>query len=316
MDLFQDLTSGTAMRFVIAFILVLGLIGLAAFLFRRFGEGRLPMAGGGRGRQPRLAVLDSAVVDAKRRLVLIRRDNSEHLLLIGGPSDVVIETNINRTVPAPAPEPVRRSLIQPRGAATPEPLHEPEPESSIVPSETVHEEPAPPAPPTPAPRPQPAAYSPPPPLPPRAVAHPSALSQTPAVAAPAPAPTPPPPPTPAPVSAAPVSASQPKLDPQYADMAQRLEAALRKPATVPPPAATPSSAPAVNPPRPAETRPMPQVSVPPRPAPMPPRPAPGPQEPTIAKPAPAPPPQQAADNVFDNLEAEMASLLGQDGKKS
>ena len=52
-----------------------------------------------RGRQPRLAVIDAAAVDGRRRLVLIRRDNVEHLVMIGGPTDVVIEPNIVRAVP-------------------------------------------------------------------------------------------------------------------------------------------------------------------------------------------------------------------------
>src|SRR5215475_13362086 len=71
-------------------IVVLVLLALAFWLLRRFGGGRL---GGGatRGRQSRLAVIDQATVDSCRHLVLIRRDNVEHLLIIGGPSDVVVE---------------------------------------------------------------------------------------------------------------------------------------------------------------------------------------------------------------------------------
>lgn len=42
----------------------------------------------------RLTVLDTIVVDENRRLVLIRRDRIEHLLLIGGPTDVVVESQI------------------------------------------------------------------------------------------------------------------------------------------------------------------------------------------------------------------------------
>src|SRR5664279_5714347 len=57
---------------------------------------RQPPGGGTRGRQPRLAVIDAATVDGRRRLVLIRRDNVEHLLMIGGPTDVVVEPNIVR----------------------------------------------------------------------------------------------------------------------------------------------------------------------------------------------------------------------------
>jgi flagellar protein FliO/FliZ len=289
--------------FAFAFILVLGLIGITALIIRRFGAGAMPSSGGGRGRQPRLAVLDSAVVDAKRRLILIRRDNSEHLLLIGGPSDVVVETNIVRTSgPAPMPMPVpqsqperqpeRRPAREQRGAPQ---VQEQEFESPLVP-EPAYEEPAAPTPP-PAPRPQPAAYSPPPPLPPRAVAHPSAATP------PAPQPQPAPTPQVAP-QAAPQPASQGKLDPQYADMAQRLEAALRKPATVPAPKA------------PEATRPMPQAAQP-RPAPMPQtRPMPASPAPAVAQPAPRPGPAPAGQpNPFDSLEAEMASLLGQDKKR-
>jgi hypothetical protein len=49
---------------------------------------------GGKAREPRLLVLDAAAVDPKRRLVLIRRDDVEHLIMIGGPTDIVIETGI------------------------------------------------------------------------------------------------------------------------------------------------------------------------------------------------------------------------------
>lgn len=42
----------------------------------------------------RLAVVDAAIVDHQRKLVLVRRDDVEHLILIGGPTDVVVEQNI------------------------------------------------------------------------------------------------------------------------------------------------------------------------------------------------------------------------------
>ncbi|MFM2422310.1 MAG: hypothetical protein RL291_840 [Pseudomonadota bacterium] len=42
----------------------------------------------------RLGVLELTPVDGRRRLVLVRRDDVEHLIMIGGPVDVVIETNI------------------------------------------------------------------------------------------------------------------------------------------------------------------------------------------------------------------------------
>lgn len=49
-----------------------------------------------RSRVPRLLITDSATVDEKRFLVMVRRDNVEHLLLIGGANDLVVESNIVR----------------------------------------------------------------------------------------------------------------------------------------------------------------------------------------------------------------------------
>lgn len=48
----------------------------------------------GRGRNRRLSVIDHMQVDAKRQLLIVRRDNVEHLILTGGPQDVVVETGI------------------------------------------------------------------------------------------------------------------------------------------------------------------------------------------------------------------------------
>ena len=107
----------------LAFLIVLGLIGATAWAVRRFGAGRLGGAGT-RARQPRLAVVDHASVDSRRRLILVRRDNIEHLVLIGGPTDVVVEANIVRAAPATReatltrPPPVAETL--PRAPPLPE----------------------------------------------------------------------------------------------------------------------------------------------------------------------------------------------------
>ena len=85
-------------QFLLSFLIILGVIGAIWWTVRRFGSGRLGAST--RGRQPRLAVIDYASVDNRRRLILVRRDNIEHLLMIGGPSDIVVEPNIVRAVPA------------------------------------------------------------------------------------------------------------------------------------------------------------------------------------------------------------------------
>ena len=88
-------TGATIAQFVITLVVVLLVILLVFWLIRLFTNGRLG-ANPARGRQPRLAVLDALPLDQRRRLILVRRDNVEHLILIGGPSDVVVEPGIQR----------------------------------------------------------------------------------------------------------------------------------------------------------------------------------------------------------------------------
>ena len=42
----------------------------------------------------RLALIERAHLDGGRKLLLVRRDGVEHLILVGGPIDLVIETGI------------------------------------------------------------------------------------------------------------------------------------------------------------------------------------------------------------------------------
>jgi flagellar protein FliO/FliZ len=282
----------TAVNFVIAFVVVLALIGAATWLVRRFGATRLDATT--RGRQPRLAVIDSAAVDGRRKLVIVRRDNVEHLLMIGGPTDVVVETNIVRaaatardtagarnggaeTAPRvmPLPEPTPWPL-QPEPAPAPAPTYAARidrgPRVSIdEPShwETLGDAAAP--------------------TPPVRPARPSdtlaglAAELARPTAEPAQAAAPPT------VPAASGAAQAPAADQSLAEMAQRLEAALRRPlaqkiaergtarvavAAEGKPAARPEPKPAAAPPKDEEPQPAPNA----------------------------------------DLEQEMASLLGRPGK--
>lgn len=81
-------------------IALLVLIGILWLLRNRAPS---PFVRGGKNRQPRLQVLDAAAVDARRRLVLVRRDGVEHLIMIGGPTDIVIESGISDSARAGAP---------------------------------------------------------------------------------------------------------------------------------------------------------------------------------------------------------------------
>lgn len=103
---------GSMLGVAIALIIV----GIALFWFLR-RRGHMTFMRGGTNRQPRLAVLDAAAVDARRRLVLVRRDNVEHLILIGGPSDVVVESGIHRTKSVQADTANQPSSSKPAGRA-------------------------------------------------------------------------------------------------------------------------------------------------------------------------------------------------------
>lgn len=314
--------------YFIAFVIVVALIGAAAWLVRRFAGNSIG-GSAARGRMPRLAVIDAAAVDGRRRLVLVRRDNVEHLLIIGGPTDVVVETNIvrgaaprdqvaprapagtelpGRVAPLPdatnwgadndagrtetfeAPEPVVPERPGPRLPHLDEPRRPVAPErrgadlGSLVPEPMARPEPAPrPAmPPRPEPRPAAARTEPAIPRPPRA---PELPSRGPAALT-RPAPRPP---------EQPMSAA----DQNLAEMAQRLEAALRRPSagssSSEPRAPSVShadriGAPPVAPDAPA-SRPVSETDSPPAPSAA----------------APEPAPQKSS---FENLEDEMANLLG------
>ena len=344
-----------AARFVLAFLVVLGLIGATAWAVRRFGGGRLSNTT--RGRQPRLAVIDYASVDARRRLILVRRDNVEHLLMIGGPTDVVVEANIVRATPAardvPSARPPAASDTLPRVGPLPEappngswPL-QPEPAVPPLPPamqprraphvELVQEEPRnfpPPRPPEAPPR-LPEA----PPRPTREAL--AALAEDLAAgAAPPPLrnrPTGPMRPQPNEqrsetrpemrpeprVSAPPVDADVPSaVDQNLAEMAQRLEAALRKPKSVEPrEVPAPSLAMPTPPPPPPTAAPIPPppestaetveaVEPPASPPPSFPPPLPRNARPPETRPPRLAPKTKEGKAIYDTLEQEMASLLG------
>ena len=75
MDLFD------VVRMFAALAVTLGLIGLAAVAARRYAPGALARLKPGAPR--RLAIVESLVLDPARRLVLVRFDEEERLILLG-----------------------------------------------------------------------------------------------------------------------------------------------------------------------------------------------------------------------------------------
>jgi hypothetical protein len=78
---------------VAASLFVLAIGALLVWAFKAF-FGKSSSSGFRRARERRLGVVETASVDGKRRLVLLRRDDVEHLVMIGGPVDMLVETGI------------------------------------------------------------------------------------------------------------------------------------------------------------------------------------------------------------------------------
>ena len=129
-------------QFAITIAVVLALIAIVYWLVRRFGA--LRIGGIGRGRVPRLAIVDAMAIDNRRRLVLVRRDAVEHLILIGGPADLVVESGVVRTRQRSAPQPnatpqqpTPAPEARPSPAQTPPPMMPPPVPMSPPPPRTV-----------------------------------------------------------------------------------------------------------------------------------------------------------------------------------
>ena len=84
------------LRALFALAITLGIIGLAAWAARRYAPQIMARLNAERGER-RMTVVETLVLDPARRLVLVRIDDEERLLILGE----------------------GRELIEPRGAVTP-----------------------------------------------------------------------------------------------------------------------------------------------------------------------------------------------------
>jgi flagellar protein FliO/FliZ len=77
----------------VSVVLLIGVFGLGFWFLRQsLGMEGMPLFAPKQRR--RLGLVESTAIDGRRRLLLIRRDNVEHLILTGGPVDMVVETGI------------------------------------------------------------------------------------------------------------------------------------------------------------------------------------------------------------------------------
>ncbi len=113
----------TGAQWALLFLILAVALAILFWVFRMiFGYGGAKLS---RNRQPRLSVTDAAMVDDKRRLVLVRRDKVEHLVMIGGPSDIVIEQGIERAQTGQCTRPAQSAKTQTPTPHSPQPFTDP-----------------------------------------------------------------------------------------------------------------------------------------------------------------------------------------------
>lgn len=78
-------------KFFAAFALVMGLMAGLALLLKKLNLGNIGMAG---SEKRRLKIVELLPLDARRKAVLIRRDDVDHLVILGPSGETVVETNI------------------------------------------------------------------------------------------------------------------------------------------------------------------------------------------------------------------------------
>ncbi|MCW2275895.1 hypothetical protein GJ654_15850 [Rhodoblastus acidophilus] len=315
---------GAGLAFVVFVILLLHMVKILLELRRRIPSGE-------RSRQLRLGFVENFDLDGERQLLLVRRDNVEHLLLIGGPNDVLVESGIVRAearaprggfesgqVAPSAPSPL---VLAPAHETKPEPLApEPPPRSDVA---RFEPKPAPQL----SPKPQDKAEPHPEPkleglpeidLEEELKAALEATPLTPSEPEPAPVEPPPPPPSrfappPRPTFRAPLPPRMPQGGAAGFPGAPTAPGAEQRPRFVIPPLARrnpPPPPPAVEPPPPVAAPEPPQSPVePPAPELFAPPQQPEPNKPEQEAPQ-APPPPRPDPETLESLEEEMAKLLG------
>jgi len=82
-----------------ALAMVLALVGLAGLAARRFGVPGIMSANATR----RLAVVETLMLDARHKLFILRRDDKEHLVVVGPEGTSVVESGIPAKLPAATP---------------------------------------------------------------------------------------------------------------------------------------------------------------------------------------------------------------------
>ncbi len=94
-----SIESGMLVKVLASFGVILILIFFLTWIMKKLNLVSARIAR--QGEDPRLSIKEVIAVDHKRRLLLVRRDDVEHLLMIGGEADLVVEQGIPAQMPHP-----------------------------------------------------------------------------------------------------------------------------------------------------------------------------------------------------------------------
>lgn len=85
------------LKFFAALALVLSLMGILAYVLKRLGFGQGGIVSPRLSKtKKRLKIVEILPLDAKRKAIIIQRDDTQHLVVLGPSGETVIETNIKK----------------------------------------------------------------------------------------------------------------------------------------------------------------------------------------------------------------------------
>lgn len=79
------------LKLIAALVFVVSLMGGLAFILKKTGLGG-PMPASGNNK--RLRLIEVLPLDGRRKLVLLQRDDKQHLVILGASGETVVETDI------------------------------------------------------------------------------------------------------------------------------------------------------------------------------------------------------------------------------
>lgn len=127
----------STLRAVFALAFVLGLIMALAYVLKRYAPQFMARLQAKRGQQKRMEVVETLVLDPSRRLVLVKLDDEERLILLGEGHELIEPRPKHADIKPTEPKPVE---VLPVAAPAPKPVQRPVP--AATPSQTPPQTPA------------------------------------------------------------------------------------------------------------------------------------------------------------------------------